>query len=109
MKLSNIAGFTRKGNTLYAHVYFWPGTEATLGGISVKPKSAKLLASGKNVEFSHTGTQLTFKGLPTEAPDEPVTVIAIEFDSEPRQKSLAGRVIDIITEIEKKQHPAGPE
>ena len=63
----------------------------------------------KNVEFSHTGTQLTFKGLPTEAPDEPVTVIAIEFDSEPRQKSLAGRVIDIITEIEKKQHPAGPE
>ena len=104
--LSNIAGFTRKGNTLYAHVYFWPGSEATLGGISAKPKSAKLLASGKEVAFTHAGTQLTFKDLPTQAPDEPVTVIVAEFDSEPTQKSLAGRVIDIINEIEKKRHPA---
>ena len=42
VNLSNIAGFTRKGNTLYVQVYFWPGSEATLGGISLKPKSATL-------------------------------------------------------------------
>ena len=101
--LSNIAGFTRKGNTLYSHVYFWPGATATIGGISTPPKSAKLLASGKDVKFTHAGSQLMFTDLPAKAPDDPVTVIAAEFESEPMQNSLADRVIDIIGEIEKKQ------
>ena len=30
---SNYAGFTRKGNTLYMHVYFWPGDTVALAGL----------------------------------------------------------------------------
>jgi alpha-L-fucosidase len=106
VNLSNIAGFTRKGNTLYTQIYFWPGTTATIGGISTPPKSAKMVAGGKDVKFTHSGTQLMFTDLPAKAPDDPVTVIAAEFDAEPVQNSLARRVIDIIGEIEKKQKPA---
>jgi alpha-L-fucosidase len=105
---SNVAGFSRKGNTLYTHVYFWPGSEVTIGGIETRPKSAKLLATGKAVEFTQKGTQLTFTGLPAKAPDTPVTTIVAEFDAEPVQRSLAVRVIDIINEIEQRRHAAKP-
>ena len=37
---SNYAEFTRKGNTLYMHVHFWPGSTVTLGGLQNKVKSA---------------------------------------------------------------------
>ena len=104
VNFSNVAGFTRKGNTLYTHVHFWPGSKVTIGGIETKPKAAKLLASGKDVPFTHSGTQLTFTDLPAQAPDDPVTVIAAEFETEPVQRSLAVRVIDIINEIERKRN-----
>ncbi len=29
---SNYASFTRKGNTLYMHVHFWPGETVAIGG-----------------------------------------------------------------------------
>jgi alpha-L-fucosidase len=105
VNFSNVAGFTRQGNTLYTHVYFWPGSEVTIGGIETKPKSAKLLASGKDVAFTQSGSQLTFKDLPAKAPDDPVTTIVAEFDAEPVQRSLAVRVIETINEIERNLHP----
>ena len=73
--------------------------------IVVEPSSARLLATGKDVPFTLNGTQLTFTNLPVKAPDDPVTVIAAEFDSEPVQRSLAVRVIEIDNEIERKYHP----
>jgi alpha-L-fucosidase len=75
----------------------------TVGGIKTKVTSAKLLASGKPVQFSQKGSQLIFTGLPAKAPDDPVTVIAAECESEPVQDSLASRVIDRIIELEPKQ------
>jgi len=108
VNFSNVAGFTRKGNTLYSHVYFWPGNKVTIGGIQTPPKSAKMLATGKEVKFTHSGTQLTFTDLPAKAPDDPVTVIVAEFDAEPVQRSLAVRVVDIINEIERRHPPAPP-
>jgi alpha-L-fucosidase len=75
----------------------------TVGGIKTKVTSAKLLASGKEVKFTQKGSQLMFTGLPAKAPDDPVTVIAAECESEPVQDSLASRVIDRIIELEPKQ------
>ena len=40
------ANFTRKGNTLYMHVHFWPGTMVSIGGLQSKVKSARLFATG---------------------------------------------------------------
>jgi alpha-L-fucosidase len=82
---SNYAGFTRKGNTLYMHVYFWPGETVALAGLKSGVKSAHLLASGQQVKFQQDRFRVRFTGLPAEAPDHPVTTIAIECESEPLQ------------------------
>jgi alpha-L-fucosidase len=92
------AGFTRQGNTLYIHVHFWPGeTPASqwlsfyqptctvaIGGLRAKVQSARLLATGEKVEFRQDDISVQFTGLPVGAPDDPVTVIVAECDSEPR-------------------------
>jgi alpha-L-fucosidase len=82
---SNLANFTRQGNTLYMHVHFWPGETVALGGLQTKVISAKLLHGGKPVEFQQERFRVRFTGLPKTAPDEPATVLAIECDSEPSQ------------------------
>jgi alpha-L-fucosidase len=82
---SAFAGFTRKGNTLYMHVYFWPGATVALGGLQTRVKSAKLLASNRAVEFQQDRFHVRFMGLPAEAPDQPVTTLAIECEGEPVQ------------------------
>jgi alpha-L-fucosidase len=82
---SNYASFTRKGNTLYMHVHFWPGETVTLGGLQNQVKSAQLLASGKPVKFEQDKFRVRFTGLPDKAPDDPVTTVAIECDGEPKQ------------------------
>jgi alpha-L-fucosidase len=102
-RFGNVAEFTRKGNKLYSHVYFWPGDTVTVGGIKTKVTSAKLLATGKDVKFEQKGSQLFFTGLPQKAPDDPATVIVAECESEPVQDSLASRVIDRLMELEPQQ------
>jgi alpha-L-fucosidase len=82
---SEFAGFTRRGNTLYMHVHFWPGDTVALGGLTAKVKSARLLASGHEVKFDQETFRVRFTGLPADAPDLPVTTLAIECDSEPIQ------------------------
>jgi alpha-L-fucosidase len=82
---SNYASFSRKGNTLYMHVHFWPGSTVALGGLRNKVQSAKLVASGKDVKFEQDDFRVRLVGLPEKAPDDPVTTIAIECDGEPHQ------------------------
>src|SRR5713101_484731 len=82
---SNYASFSRKGNTLYMHVHFWPGETVALSGLQTSVKSAKLLASGKNVEVHQDKFRVRFTGLPAAAPDHPLTTIAIECEAEPTQ------------------------
>jgi len=82
---STFADFTRKGNTLNIHVHFWPGQTVSVGGLRTKVKSAKLLATGKPVDFKQEDFRVQFTGLPAAAPDSPVTVIAVECDGEPSQ------------------------
>ncbi|HKS94574.1 MAG TPA: alpha-L-fucosidase [Terriglobia bacterium] len=96
------ANVTSKGNTLYIHVYFWPGgtpaaqwleffeppTVVAMGGLRAKVKSARLLVSGKRVDFRQDDISVQFTGLPAAAPDSPVTVIEAECDSEPVVEGL---------------------
>ncbi len=48
-------------------------------------KSARLFATGEEIKFEQEKYRVRFTGLPENAPDDPVTTIAIECDSEPRQ------------------------
>jgi len=83
------AGLTRKDNTLYLHVHAWPGSEVRIGAMVTKARSARFLESGKAIRFDQTAERIRLYDLPKAAPDNPATVIAIEFDSEPVQ-DLAG-------------------
>jgi alpha-L-fucosidase len=85
VRRSNYASFTRKGSTLYMHVHFWPGEFVAISGLLVKVKSAKLVKTGEPVQFMQDEFRVRLTGLPVEAPDFPLTTIAIECDSEPRQ------------------------
>jgi alpha-L-fucosidase len=85
---SDYATFTRKGNTLFMHVYFWPGDYLAIGGLKTSAKSARLLANDQKVNFRQDRFQLKLTGLPKVAPDHPVTTIAIECDGEPTQDNL---------------------
>ncbi len=85
VRRSNYASFTRKANTLFMHVHFWPGETVTLSGLKTPVKSARLLSSKKKVEFNQDRFRVRFQGLPQKAPDSPVTTIAIECESEPTQ------------------------
>ena len=82
---SNYADFTRRGNTLYMHVYFWPGGIVSLSGLMTRVTSAKLFASNRPVEFQQDEFRVRFTGLPANAPDQPVTTLAIECEAEPVQ------------------------
>ena len=88
---SNYASFTRKGNTLYMHVHYWPGETVTMAGLQTKVVSAKLLASGKPVRFEQDRFRVRFMGLPAAAPDDPVTTLAVECESEPIQDNIMVR------------------
>jgi alpha-L-fucosidase len=59
-----------------------------LAGLMNQVKSAHLLATGQEVKFNQEDFRVRFTGLPSKAPDEPVTTLAIELDGEPRQDSL---------------------
>jgi len=82
---SNYASFGRKGNTLYLHVHYWPGDYVAIAGLRNKVLSARFPATGKEVKFEQDPFRVKFTGLPEKAPDDPVTTIAIECDSEPHQ------------------------
>ncbi len=82
------ASFTRKHNTLYIHVFFWPGSTMTIGGLRTKVKSARILTTGQNVKFQQEEFRVQFTGLPDKAPDDLVTVVAVECESEPMQDMM---------------------
>ena len=63
----------------------------TVGGVRFKVHSARFLATGQGVQFSQRGSQLIFSGLPAHAPDDPLTVIVAECDSEPVQEALSSK------------------
>ena len=81
----NFWSATRKDNTLYAHLYFWPGETAALGGLRNKVLSARYLATGQPVKFVQDDFRVRLTGLPATPPDDPASVFALELDSEPRQ------------------------
>jgi len=92
VKRSMFANFTRRGKTLYAHVHFWPGSEWSIGGLRGKVKSVRLLGSGKEVAFEQDRWRVKLRGLPAKAPDDPVTVLALECASVPKQDMEALRI-----------------
>src|SRR5262249_15999754 len=81
----NYANFTRRGNTLYMHVHFWPGSDVSISGLKQRVLSAKVLKTGQSATVAQDGFRTHITGLPTTAPDTPVTTITIERAAVPEQ------------------------
>ena len=97
ISFGNYDNFTRRGNTLYIHVYFWPSQTpaaawlnfyrpevvVSVGGVQAKALRARVLKTGQEIQFTQTETTLRLTGLPQEPPDNPITVLAVECDRPP--------------------------
>ncbi|HEY2973238.1 MAG TPA: alpha-L-fucosidase [Pyrinomonadaceae bacterium] len=81
---SRFASFSRKGNTLFMHVHYWPGETVVLGNLLNKVKSISLLATNRPVKFDQNEWRVRMTGLPQIAPAL-VTTIALECEGEPKQ------------------------
>jgi alpha-L-fucosidase len=88
----NYLSFTRKGNTLYAHVHYWPGETVVIGNLLNKVSSVKLFATGAPVQFQQDDYRIRLTGLPKKAPDF-ITTFALECDGEPRQDHEGKRAV----------------
>lgn len=97
ISFGNYDNFTRRENTLYIHVYFWPSQTpaaawlkfyrpevvVSIGGVQAKALRARVLKTGEELMFTQTETTLRLTGLPPEPPDSPITVLEVECDRPP--------------------------
>ena len=86
----NYVSFTRKGNTLYAHVHYWPGETVVIGNLVNRVSSVKMFATGQPVRSEQDDFRVRLTGLPKKAP-ELVTTFALECDTEARQDNEGKR------------------
>src|SRR5260370_7841985 len=86
----NYVSFTRKGNTLYAHVHYWPGETVVIGNLVNKVTSVKMLATNAPVKFEQDDFRVRLTGLPKKAPDL-VTTFALDCDADPRRHNEANQ------------------
>jgi alpha-L-fucosidase len=71
---------TRKGSTLYLHVFARPrGGRLTVGGLLSPVKRATLLADGQPLEIERAGAKDLLVHLPPAAPDAVDSVVALEI------------------------------
>lgn len=93
---------TRKGNTLYMHIFDW-GNGYLQIPLENKVKRAYLLADRKhNLEVKHSANGLSVK-LPEYAPDRNVSVLALELDGAPEVSPAPsyGKPVDVTVESKK--------
>ncbi len=74
---NNLGLTTARGNTVYLHVFYWPGRSLKLPGVQPRVTSARLLATGERLKVDQKGDILHLSGMPQAAPDRRDTVIAL--------------------------------
>ena len=74
---------TLKGNTVYVHVMYWPGSEICLAGFKNRINRVRMLATGEDVNYEQRKDRLFLRGLPENSPDPMDTVFALEMEGKP--------------------------
>ena len=80
----NYVTYTRRGNSLFAHVYYWPGNTVVIGNLLNKVKSVTMHGTNQPVKFVQDDFRIRLLNLPRKAP-ELVTTFVLELDGEARQ------------------------
>ncbi len=97
---------TRKGNTLYLHVFDWPEDGELSVPLVNKVKKAHLLADkGKKLKVKKDGTR-NIVYIPAAAPDPRISVIALELKEAPEVLPLPSAGKKVRASTEKENHPA---
>lgn len=82
---------TRKGQTLYLHVFDWPKDGKLIVPLTNKISKAYLLADANTALKVTSGKANTVIKLPVYAPDKIASVIAIQFEGEPAVLSVPSK------------------
>jgi alpha-L-fucosidase len=75
---------TRKGQTIYLHIFDWPKDGKLIVPMGNKITKAYLLADSKTILKTTTGKNKSILQLPNYAPDKVASVVAIQFEGEPQ-------------------------
>ncbi len=75
---------TRKGTTLYLHVFNWPSDGTLLVPLQNQVAGARLLADPSQMLGVSTSSDGVRIRLPARAPDAIATVVALQITGEPR-------------------------
>ncbi|MDR1279351.1 MAG: alpha-L-fucosidase [Opitutaceae bacterium] len=77
---------TRRGNTLYLIVRFWPGATLRFQGLATPVKRAVVLTTGQEIACRRDdgGRGVVLEGLPDAPPHPLFPVIRLELDGEPQ-------------------------
>jgi alpha-L-fucosidase len=73
---------TRKGGTLYLHVFDWPKNGKLVVPLANEAKSARLLSNSKSLSVQRAAGKLVID-IPGTAPDAADSVIALDIEGEP--------------------------
>lgn len=75
---------TAKGNTVYFHIFRWPGEIATIPAIKNNVLSARILTTSKKIKFEKKDNGvLILEDLPKDPPDKCDSVIQVELEGNP--------------------------
>jgi alpha-L-fucosidase len=88
---------TRKGQTLYLHVFDWPKDGKLSIPFSNKISKAYLLADAKTNLKITAGTNKSILQLPAYAPDKIASVVAVEFSGEPVIQPIPSQGVKAVT------------
>jgi len=81
---------TRKGNTIYMHLLFYPGESFGIANMhDYYLKSATLLTTGRKLRIIHEPTRDIIEGLPAKSPDPLISVIKVAI--RPKTKAEKAR------------------
>ncbi|HAI10167.1 MAG TPA: alpha-L-fucosidase [Phycisphaerales bacterium] len=76
---------TSSCNDMYLHLKNYWGNEIIIGGLNPNVKQAFLLSTKQPLKVARRKHQTILSGLPTQSPDELITVIHLELDGKPEQ------------------------
>jgi alpha-L-fucosidase len=81
---AHLGHVTAKAGKVYVHITCWPGTEMVVAGIGNDVTGARMLASGRELDYDQRDDRLFVHGLPEKSPDPIDTVVVLEVEGEPR-------------------------
>lgn len=84
--------FSRKGNTLYQLLRYWPGRECVIAGLQATVTRVELLGgqAQEKLPFQQSGDRVVISGLPETGGDEIGPVLRVTCDREPVMELSGG-------------------